>query len=233
MQRAVKASGKTKIKGISLSTFTSMSYSDYSDKAVSDFYAKSGFAKTVTDSLKTVKKSNYKIASYAANDYAAVLSDVIMNAPTQSDREHIFYTDVPFYETVFKGYVPMTVESVNLRANGKAAVLKAIESGCGLNYTVIDHHSDRMTASKHPVFYNSVYSDIKSDILKTAESLGDYYKAVNGAHIIGHKILTENLRVTFFDNGTAVYVNYGDAAAASPAGEVDAGGFLLAKGEVS
>ena len=233
VQRALSSSGKMKLKGISFSTLTSMSYSDYGNKTVSDFYAKSGFAKTVTDSLKTVKKSNYKIASSAANDYAAALSDVIMNAPTQSDREHIFYTDVPFYETVFKGYVPMTVESINLRADGKAAVLKAIEGGCGLNYTVIDHRSDRMTASKLPVFYNSVYSDIKEDISKTAESLDDYYKAVGGAHIIGHRILTENLRVTFFDNGTAVYVNYGDTAAASPAGEVKAGGFLLAKGEIS
>ena len=233
VQRALSSSGKMKLKGISFSTLTSMSYSDYGNKAVSDFYAKSGFAKTATDSLKTVKKSNYKIASSAANDYAAALSDVIMNAPTQSDKEHIFYTDVPFYETVFKGYVPMTVESINLRADGKAAVLKAIEGGCGLNYTVIDHRSDRMTASKLPVFYNSVYSDIKEDILKTAESLGDYYKAVGGAHITGHKILTENLRATIFDNGMTVYVNYGDAAAASPEGEVGAGGFLLAKGEIS
>lgn len=229
LQRVLKSVKKMNIDGISVSTLTSMCYSDYSDKSKSDYYAKSGFAKNVTDNLKSVKNEKLKIASSAANDYAAALSDVIMNVPTQSDGEHIFYTDIPFYEMVFKGYVSMTSESINLKSDGRKAVLKAVESGCGLNYTVIDNWSNRLFASDVPVFYNSVYSDIKEDICENIALLGDYYNNINGAHISEHKILTETLRMTVFDNGTVVYVNYGNSPADSPAGSVDAVGFLLAK----
>lgn len=45
------------------------------------------------------------------------------------------------------------------------------------------------------------------------------------------KFLKTGLRKTKFDNGTAVYVNYGSTRLTSEAGEVAAGSYIFTKGE--
>ena len=231
IEKTVSASEKMGVKGVSLSTLSSMSYSDYSDKTSTAYYSKSGFSKIVRNNLNEIKKNGIKIASSAANSYAAVLSDIVLNAPTQSDREHIFYTDVPFYEMVFKGCVPMSVGSVNLSEDKNHLILKAVESGCGLNYTIIDHWSTKLLTNSQPLFYNSVYSEIKDGMFSDMQRLSDYYKKVNGAHISEHRLLAKNLRMTAFDNGVVVYVNYGDLPLDSPVGTIEANDFVVAKGD--
>ena len=227
VQKLITAAKKMEINGLSLSTMTSMSYSDYSDKSCADYYSKSGFSRLVTENLTEIKKNDFKIASFAANDYAAVQSDTILNVPLQSDREHIFYTDIPFYEIVFRGAVPMATGSINLSADRSRLILNAVESGCGLNYTVTANWSNELLTVKQPLFYNCVYSEIKDDIIRDMQCLSNYYEKIDGAHIIEHQLLTESLRMTVFDNNVAVYVNYGKQAAESPAGMVEAGSFLV------
>ena len=55
--------------------------------------------------------------------------------------------------------------------------------------------------------------------------------ADKNAKIISHKILENGLRKTEFDNGTAVYVNYGSTRLTSEAGEGAAGSYIFTKGE--
>lgn len=233
VKKLLKAGKKMGIDGLSLSTLSSMSYSDYKSKTNLDYYSKNGFSKMVTDNLLQIRKSGFKVAASGANSYAAVLSDVIMNVPTKSDGEHIFYTDIPFYEMVFKGSVPLSVGSINLCENSDDLILKAVEGGCGLNYTIINHWSNKLITSDLPIFYNSVYSEIQEDIFANAERLSDYYESINGAHIIEHKLLTKNLRRTVFDNHVEIYVNYGNSAIDSPVGTIEAKSFIVTKGEAA
>ena len=131
---------------------------------------------------------------------------------------------------VFKGSIPLSVKSINLSADADRMLLKAVEGGSGLSYTLIDHWSNVLITSDRPDFYNSVYSDIKGRIVSDAEKLYDYYKKTDGAHIVAHELLSETLRKTEFDNGITVYVNYGNGTATSPAGTVEAGSFLVTEG---
>ena len=72
----------------------------------------------------------------SANIYAAVAADIITDVPVSSDKGYAFVEDVPFYAMVFKGYVPMTTESINLAISPEKAILGAVEGGIGLNYTL-------------------------------------------------------------------------------------------------
>ena len=121
----------------------------------------------------------------------------------------------------------MATGSINLSADRSRLILNAVESGCGLNYTVTANWSNELLTVKQPLFYNCVYSEIKDDIIHDMQCLSNYYEKINGAHIIEHQLLTESLRMTVFDNNVAVYVNYGKQAAESPAGMVEAGSFLV------
>ena len=127
---------------------------------------------------------------------------------------------MPFYQMVFKGSVPLTVQSLNLAANAKEMLLKAVESGSGLGYTVIGNWDSSIINASAPYFYNSVFADIKDDIIDSSKALADYYSKVSGKKITSHTILDNGLRNTVFENGVSVYVNYTDKTITSPAGEV-------------
>ena len=211
---------KLNISGVSLDTLSSVAYSDYIDNENSDFYSKNAYsyiAGLVIDGLKS--KENRYLAS-SANVYSAMRADIITEAPISSEKNNIFLCDIPFYQMVFKGSVPITVKSVNLTTDSNLAVLKAVESGSGLSYTLIDSWDSSLINSDSPYFYNSVYSEIKKDMFKTSKSLSDYYNKISGKSITDHIIHETGLRETVFENGVHVYVNYTDSTLETPAGQL-------------
>lgn len=228
-EKLIEKTKKWDVDGICLSTLSSISYSDYGDKSKTDYYAKSGFGNTVKNTVKKIKKNNTFAAS-DANMYAAVLADTIINAPSNSSSERIFYADVPFYEMVFSGYVPMSVESLNLSENPDKMLLSAVESGCGIGYTVMNKWDNSLIDSNYPYFTNSVYSELKDSIINDLSRLKNYYDTISDTAIVQHQILENGVRKTVFDNGTIVYVNYNDTPKQTPDGEIAALNFMVLEG---
>lgn len=229
--KAVKQTKKWNIGGLSLETLTSYSYSDYSDyHNTVDYNSRNGFSAEVTNALKQLKENNQKLMATDANDYAAVAADLIVDVPTISDNGYAFEESVPFYSMVFKGYVPMAGESVNLASDREKAVLGSVESGIALNYTVINRWDNSLIDSVYPYFYSSVYSTVKDDILDTCTKLSDYYQSINGAKIVSNTVVSTGVHCTVFDNGVTVYVNYNSNAVSTPAGEVAAMGYVITGG---
>ncbi len=227
--KLIKKTEKWKIGGISLSSLTSLSYSDYSKRDENKYYSKVGFADSVSSVLKKIGKNN-RVMGTEANIYAAVLSDIVVDTPTSSSNNFIFSEDVPFYQMVLKGYIPLTVESVNLSDSSNKMILKAIESGCGLNYTVISKWDNSLIDSNYTYFHSSVYSDLKDGMINNLQSLSEYYEKINDAHIISNDIISEGVHITEFDNGVKVCVNYTDTPAKTPLGTVEAQDYLMEEG---
>ena len=231
VSKALKQNAKWNISGVSLETLTSMAYSDYSEpKSTVDFNSRHGFVAAVSEALKQVKENNQKLMASDANDYAAIAANIVTDVPVVSDRGYTFYEDVPFYSMVFKGYVPMTSESINLAIDPQRIVLGAVESGIGLNYTVINQWGNELIDSHYPYFFSTVYSGVKEDILATYSSLADYYDSINGAKIVSNTIISSGVHCTAFDNGVTVYVNYNNSAASTPAGECAAQSYIITGG---
>lgn len=228
-EKLIEKTKKWNVDGISLSTLSSVSYSDYGDKSKTDYFAKSGFGNTVKNIVEKIKKNN-NFAASDANMYAAVLADTIINAPSNSSSERIFYADVPFYEMIFSGYIPMSVESINFSENPEKLILSAVESGCGIGYTVMNKWDNSLIDSNYPYFANSVYSELKDGIINDLTRLKNYYDKISYTAIANHQILENGVRKTVFENGTVVYVNYNDTPKQTPDGEIAALDFIVLEG---
>lgn len=223
----LKKTSSANIEGYSFSTLSNIAYSDYSDRESAAAYSKAGMAEDVKKVLSAFAGRGKKIAVSDANAYAAAHADIITEAPTSSSAEDIFDTDIPFYQMVFKGRVPIASESVNLAANPEKRLLKSVESGCGLTYTVIAKYDKSLLDIRTKDFYNSFFDNIYPIIKANAERLGEYYEKISGAEIKEHTVVNENLRCTRFDNGVTVYVNFGDKDEQTPLGTVGAMDFLI------
>lgn len=231
VSKALKQNSKWNIGGVSLETLTSYCYSDYSDPhSTVDFNARYGYTDAVVKSLAQVKESEQKLMASDANDYAAMLSSLVVDAPVTSDNGYAFSEDVPFYSMVFKGYVPMTSESINLAIEPQTILLGAIESGIGLNYTLTNTWDNTLIDAYYPYFFSTQYENVKEDIVSTYNDLADYYESINGAKIVSSSVISSGVHSTVFDNGVTVYVNYNYTAATTPAGECAAQGYIITGG---
>lgn len=211
------------INGLSLSSVASGIYSDYANQK---YYARSSFGADYREIAAYSKKAGNRMLADSANLYAALSADVITDAPTNSDKNDLFYADIPFYQIVFKGYIPMTCSSVNLAINPQKQVLLAAESGCGLGFTLTGNYDNSLFTSEQKIYHSTLYSSIKEDINKTSLEYARYFEKIDGAVIINHIIISENVRKTVFDNGVSVYVNYGDTPVETEIGTVESCSYI-------
>ena len=223
--KIIKKAGN--LPGIGLSSLSNTAYSDYTDKSSGLYYAKSGMTEQVSEIIENVKKSGKKFMSSEANAYAAVKSDVIFNSPARSNAALIFDDDIPFYQMVLRGRTALSSESLNLATDREEQLLKAVEGGMGLAYTLTAKYDTKLIDSGVPVFYNSLYSDLKDGIVSDSKMLSGLYGKIGNSAIKSHKIHGSGLRETVYENGVTVFVNYSSGELNSPAGSVRAHGFLI------
>ncbi len=216
------------INGIALDTISSTVYSDYGNKK----YYCNGAVESDFSKIYTVYKSHKKkMLSNAANSYVAAVSDAITDAPLQSTNHDLFDADIPFYELVFSGYIPMNSTSLNLTNTPESQMLRCVESGCGLSYTVMKNYDTKLRLEQYTDVFNACsYDDIKNNIFNNIEKTNEYYEAVSGSEIVNHTLISETLRKTEFANGTIVYVNYGDDSVETEIGRVEQRGFIYKEG---
>lgn len=205
--KAAGAAEKWGIGGISLDTLSSMSYSDYSN---SDYYAKSNFEKQATAIISSIKQKGNKFAAFGANAYSAVLADHIYDSPVSSSKYQLYDCDIPFFQMVFKGYISMSVPSMNFETDYNSAFLRAVETGSGLAYTLISEYDGDLKEAQDNMFYSSVYEDNKENILSDIKKYKSLFESVRNTVITEHTNITDTLHCTAYANGVKVYVNYSD-----------------------
>ncbi len=228
---AFEAVKKLNVGGIGFSSLSSVSYSDYADKENTKYYAKSGMASQVSKIYELSGKNKVNILSSDANAYAAANSNLVLNIPTFSTGSYLFDVDIPFYAMVFRGRTAISGDSLNLATDSNLQLLRSIESGAGLAYTLTNNYSTQLLDSTSTVFYNSLYRDLKKQIVNNYNKVSDFYEKVGNSKIANHIIHENGLRETVFENGVKVYVNYLNQDLTTENGVVKAKSFLV--GEAS
>lgn len=223
--KMLKMSADFKIDAIALDSASNLAYSDYN---VQKYFSKAGMPEDVASVFKKCKKNSLHIMANDANSYAALYADVIVDVPLLSSKHDAFEYDIPFYEMVFSGYVPMFSPSLNLSNDENDLLLRSIEAGTKPSYTLIKNY-DRKLKEEFDFYHSICYDDWQNSITDIYDKTSDYFKSIQGASIIEHHILDNELRQTVFSNGITVYVNYGDSAIATPYGNLEAGSFVFGK----
>lgn len=209
--------------GVALDTFSNIAYSDYSDLS---YIVKGNIGADVGGSFAKLRESGKKVASVSANYYAAEKSDAVFETPSSSNKSNGFSVDVPFYQIVFKGKTDIGCEAVNLAYNESDALLKSVESGTGVTYALYYNYDPVLTDTLSPVFITGTYDTVKQSIVDEMKALKDYYYSVADTSVKEHILITEDVRKTVFENGTAAYVNYSDSDYTGDFGTVAAHGYL-------
>lgn len=222
VEKSVTALNKFGVKGIALDAFSNYSYSDYADQK---YYSKGKMGQDVSSLIKEYQKSDISVLTNAANIYAAAVSDLILDVPVGSSKMDFFSEEIPFYQMVLQGYIPMVSPSLNLSGDANAVLLKAAESGLGISYTLIQNFDGKLR-EEFDFYQNTCYDDLKSVIQQNYSQYKDLFAAVSNQKIVRHTVLSKGIHKTEFSNGIAVYTNFGDSEYDTPVGTVKPYSFL-------
>lgn len=218
-----------KMTGIGLDTLSNMKYSDYSDEK---YYFNGNSEKQVEKIIDSYKSEKIDVYTVSANAFAAAASDSISDTPVNSSLYDIYDCDIPFYQMVFSGIKNLYTPSVNLSVNDKKIVLKAVEGGCGLTYTIGSNFDNTLLNSTQKALYGSDINYVLKEIDGVMENgFNAYYKNVLGKRIVKHSVINHDVRCTEYENGYFVYVNYSDVNYIAENIDVPANGYLVVKGE--
>jgi hypothetical protein len=202
--RATEAVQGYGFKGISLETLSNMCYGDYKQQST---YVARGFANRVNKIFKTTGKK-LAIMGDAANDYAAVMCDDIISSPTKSSNYNGQTARIPFYQIVFKGYVPLSGEAVNLSNQPENELLLNASLGIGSLYSVANDDTAGYNLSFFSQLSGGSYYQIDEQIKSAVEDNRKAYEVAKNQTITDYEILAKGVTKTTFSSGDAIIANF-------------------------
>lgn len=142
-----------------------------------------------------------KVMTEGANSYMLGGVSHIYALESEATGYDLEDADIPFYQIALHGLRSYSVAPINLTSDTNRAMLKALETGSSLCYSVSGGDVSEISTA-------TPYSYLKELITEQSRRAMPVIKAVAGEKIIDRKKLAENVYCTVFESGATVYVNY-------------------------
>lgn len=194
--------------GVGVSDLTSLLYGDYSGNvALTRAYAE---AQTV-GVLRAMTEAGRPVLGDGGNLYALPYLSLLNRLPTSSSRASVLWRDIPFAQLVLHGSVAYVSDAMNGAADPQTALLRLIETGSGLHYTLTANRFDKLFDTDNASLYNTNYAACKADVTAQYETLRSALDGLGAAAMTEHRYLTDDVVRVTYDTGAAIYLNYGTA----------------------
>jgi hypothetical protein len=193
---------------VSLTALGSTIYSDFSGGGVDRGAGIVLWEQTLGEISSRVPKT----CASAPNSYALPYLRYVESAPVGTSRFAIEDEEIPFYEIVLRGTIPYSVPPINLDPDPAIAALKMIEAGADPKFLLIYQGGEKVRETRFEWLNGVIAGDWIGDAARVYAQGREALRPAIGKAIVGHTILGK-VRVTRFEGGYAVAVNYGDTPA--------------------
>ena len=186
-----------------------------SDFDMEDYYDREASKDQVVEMLKLLKgadgKKSYSLVIGAGNSYAMPYADIVLAASLDSSRRSEMSESVPFFGIVYHGSVEFTGDAYNMEGDTEYALLKAIENGATLYFTIAKQNVELLKfKQEYNKYYSVSYENLKEDIISTYKVFNNAMKDVQDKYIVKHGFLdaTRTEDGTSVDSSLIVMVEY-------------------------
>lgn len=223
--KILKFANNKGISSLSFSSYGGISYSDYSD--VKKYGATKNYSEDAAKNIKILRAGGHNVACDNTSAFLTGITDTVFCAPLMPTGRFQCDYEIPFYEMVFHGYVPMYSTPVNYSADFNRHRLLAIRAGVGLTFSLINNFSSDFMGDNIEKLYVAKYSDREEYIKESVEQYKELFKKIKNARIDRYEALDNSVSKTVYSNGITVYTNCSNTPVESPAGELEAYGFFV------
>lgn len=215
-------------KNISLASMGASLSGDYRQE---DGINRSDAAQIIETVMADKVSGKYTLMTDGANAYMFSYASDILNAPNDSSRFLISSGSVPFYQIVLSGSISYAAQPLNLTGDWESSILKAAETGAGLYCKwMYAENSELYNTSQTDLFalnYSTWIDDISSRVRAYQESM----RGIAGQMIVNHLKISDVVYKTEFENGSIVYVNYGENDVTLDGRTIKASSYFAVRGD--
>ncbi|MBQ9401912.1 MAG: hypothetical protein IJU38_06040 [Clostridia bacterium] len=161
-------------------------------------------------SLQKAREKGLKVSIREGNDYALPYADLITDLMLSGNKYTIIDEMVPFYEIAIHGMKNYTGEAINLEGDYQTALLECAEYGAGLNFTFMKTDTNILQDSAYSCYTGASWDRWKEQLIPTMKRYQTEMSGLNGLRMTGHEKADKDVCVTTYEDGTKVWVNYGD-----------------------
>lgn len=189
--------------------------------AMADFYGS-----LLADTRKTLGVS----AVEGGSAYALSGADILREIPENSTLYYFGDESIPLYQMIVHGSVSYTGQPVNVFYDETRQTLQMLEYGYTPCFELAYQSNGDLIDTDYNMVFSLTYQTWKERIGEMA-ALSEETKSLRALYMVRHERLTKDVSCVLYSDGSRLYVNYASQAYDSPHGTVDAGGYLLVKGE--
>lgn len=226
-EKFLKSYKKAGLSKISVSTLGNMLYSDFS----SDICLANKTMQKFEGILNSFKAEDISLMLDAPYIYAAKFADAIIGVPTESSNFDIEDETVPFYQIVLHGLVSYSTPAINTAADSKYALLKAIETGSSLTYSLGGFDYSEIINDDYEELSAISADDWLEEIAEYGKIVSKALETVSEREILAHSKIAENVYKTDYSGDISILVNYGDNSFELDGVTVNGMDFCVLRGE--
>jgi hypothetical protein len=162
------------------------------------------------EKLAELSGAGNKILLNTGYVYSAPWANFITDMALDCQGFGITDVSVPFYQIVLHGLVPYTGRAINLAEDYTKNLLKTIEGGAGLYFSFMTEETVELQETKFRQFYANEYGKWIGDADALVRRFTSDFAGLHGQAIDDHVILSPEVTVTVYEDGTRVVVNRSD-----------------------
>ena len=205
----VKKSSKLDINNIAFRNIGAKLSGDYHEKRI---VSREAAMNMRYKKLEELNSAGVGILIHTGFEYTLPWADIIVDIPVNDQGFGITDYAVPFYQIALHGLVPYTGRAINLAEDYSKNLLKSIESGAGLYFSFMTEETSILQETKFRQFYANEYEKWVKDADALYRKFSAQFGHLYSQAIIGHQVLSPDVTLTEYEDGTRVIVNISNNA---------------------
>lgn len=196
------------MKGIAFTGITQVLTDYYHKDAYHDTSEMAAIYKGIVD------RANDQLTTslISPNAYLWQYADVITDIPVAGSDYTYTDAEIPFLTIALSGQIPYYVEYTNFQANTKEFFLHLVEQGARPSFLLTWEDPIELQNTNSSSIYSSRYELYKDMIVEWYADLSVLFETVGEDGMIVDHVRSGDMAKVIWDNGTVVYLNFGDKA---------------------
>ncbi len=164
----------------------------------------------IESALKGLNDDDIPLQVYGGNQYVLAYADSLREIPDTFSNYFYESVSVPFFQMVVNGYFKYTSIAGNMSYDTDYQKLKWVEYGSLPYYIITEKSSLELIDTEYNKLFSSEYSTWTENMKSVSKEFAERLKAIAGAEMVEHTILSDSLSSVKYDNGVVIYINYSD-----------------------
>lgn len=181
--------------------------------------------------LEKLSKSQKTVSVTGGNYYVLPYANRLYDV---ADTDSAYYQNeqtVPFYQMVMHGYVEYSSVAGNLSENLQLQKLKWVETGSLPHFVLTNESPSKLKNTGYNEMFSSEYNLWKDKMTAVYKEFNSKLSAVYNSVMTDHSMLKADLVRVTYEDGSRVYINYGEKAQSADGVTVPAMDYIVIGGK--